>query len=180
MKNAFAEFSELSVTTYNDDAERKRRLLLNFSEPESSMSMVMNELCRGKTFAKTCFMIRKHGLTKGTNSRQVNAANMESIVEEAVRRVQLSMQDTAPEEQNEADDLSAAVNLSRVMPDLWQQLPRDIQKIIINARAKERKESSTPKVSTQGIRTRLDRICQGSMPLSQGQIWQCRVTQMQI
>ena len=63
-------------------------------------------------------MIRKHGLTKGTNSRQVNVASIESIVEEAVKCVQLSMQDTAPEEQNDADDLSAAVNLSRVMPDL--------------------------------------------------------------
>ena len=80
----------------------------------------------------------------------MNVASMESIVEEAVKRVQLSMQDTAPEEQNDADELSAAVNLSRVMPDLWQQLPRDIQKIIINARAKEREESSTPKMSTQG------------------------------
>ena len=28
-------------------------------------------------------------------------------------------------------------------------MPRDIQKIIINARAKERKDSSTPKVCTQ-------------------------------
>ena len=99
MENAFAELSELGVTTYNDDAERKRRLLLNFSEPESSISMVMNELCRGKTFAEKCFMIRKYGLTKGTNSRQVNVASMESIVEEAVKRVQLSMHDTAPEEQ---------------------------------------------------------------------------------
>ena len=53
MENAFAVLSELGVTTYNDDAERKRRLLLNFFEPESSMYMVMNELCRGKTFAET-------------------------------------------------------------------------------------------------------------------------------
>ena len=63
-KNAFAELPDFGVTTYNDDAELKRRLLLNFSEPESSMSMVMNELCRGKTFTETCFMIRKHSLTK--------------------------------------------------------------------------------------------------------------------
>ena len=123
MDNAFAELSELGVTTYNDDAERKRRLLLNFSEPESSMSMIMNELCRGKNFAETCFMIRKHGLTKGGSSRQLNVASMEQVVQEAVKRVHLAMNDAASEDQLNIDDLSVAANLSRVIPDLWQTLP---------------------------------------------------------
>ena len=38
-------------------------------------------------------MIRKHGLTKGGGSRQVNVARMEQVVQEAVKHVHLAMND---------------------------------------------------------------------------------------
>ena len=50
----------MGIMTYASDTEKKRRLLLNYASP--AQSMTLEELCKDKTYAQTCNILRKHAL----------------------------------------------------------------------------------------------------------------------
>ena len=134
-ENAFTELEHLGVVTYKADADKKRRVLHNFAPPKTQESFFIRNLCRGKTFRDICDMFREQSLHIESSAKA--NANMTLYQENPDSNPM-----PVPDSGGDMDFTSLLfAHLSRVEPETWQKLPKDVQKVIIQARVKEREDA---------------------------------------
>ena len=87
-------------------------------------------------------MLRTHAIA--TDNSRSRGANV-NLAEYVAQLVNQSMSNSQV-----ADDpqLEANANLARVSPEIWKELPRDVQELIIKARMDENKKKEDSSTST--------------------------------
>ena len=120
LENAFSKLEQIGIMTYASDTEKKRRLLLNYASP--AQSMILEELCKDKTYAQTCNMLRKHALyvEDDESNSEENFLLQDSC---SISDLQSSKGDTTS---LSPSDLLMA-NLSRAELQDWDRMPKDIR-----------------------------------------------------
>ena len=148
-ENAFAEMELLGETSYSQDVTKKRKIIQNCVSRDSKDAMMLRELCKNKSFKETCKMLRTHAIAShSTNSRRVNNTARDRLVQ------LLTKQLNSQEEQYQTPDISplddtgnleASANLARVSPQIWRELPKEIQDLINKARQDKNKKRELEK-----------------------------------
>ena len=97
--------------------------------------MVLKELCVNKTYKQTSKMIRVHAIaSEDRKPRGVHNTLVSQLADMVAQKLHVE-----PEEPEEDVNSSIIANLTRVSPEVWKELPRDVQEVIIRARMEENK-----------------------------------------
>ena len=148
-ENAFAELEVLGESSYMSDASKKRKIIQNCVPKDSKDAMIIRELCVGKSYQQTCKMIRQHALLSDNKRTipQVNKTTIEHLVHMMAQQLNLpSREDEVEVEGNDSvsdDNTMVMANLTRINMDVWKELPRDVQELIIKARREENAKGRT-------------------------------------
>ena len=140
-ENAFAEMELLGENSYANDATKKRKMIQNCVAKDSKDSMMLRELCKGKSYKETCKMLRTHAIASDNSRSRGANVNLAEYVAQLVNQ-QMSNSQSSTDLQ-----LQTQANLARVSPEIWKELPREIQELIMKTRLEENKkkeESSSP------------------------------------
>ena len=125
-QNAFAELEILGVKAYADEESTKRKMTQNCVAPGSRDVMYMREICKGKSFKDTCEMTRKKAIASDAKgSRGVNSTMVQLFADLVADKVNVN-QTVIGQQQGEDEDAVALANLSRIKPEIWKEIPRDV------------------------------------------------------
>ena len=126
-QNAFAQLEMLGELSYADEESKKRKIIQNCVPKDSKDAVILKELCANKTYKQTCKMIRVHAIaSEDRKPRGVHNTLVSQLADIIAQK--LHVESSEPEE-----DLHffMMANLTRVSPEVWIELPRDAQAVII-------------------------------------------------
>ena len=127
---------------YADEESKKRKMIQNCVAPGSRDAMYMREICKEKSFKDTCEMIRKQAIASDSKStRGVNSALVQLVDDLVVDKVN-GNQTVVEQTQEEQDDMVTLANLSRIKPEIWKEIPKDVQQAIMKVRLEESKSQT--------------------------------------
>ena len=99
----------------------------------------MREICKGKSFKDTCEMIRKQAIASDAKgSRGVNSTMVQLFADLVADKVNVN-QTVVGQQLGEDEDAVVLANLSRIKPEIWKEIPRDVQQAIMKLRLEEAK-----------------------------------------
>ena len=78
-ENSFAELANLNVPGWDNDENRKRRLLQNVAAPGSQWSTYLEGICETKNFQQTCEYLRAHAIRGETYAKANATANARQL-----------------------------------------------------------------------------------------------------
>ena len=87
-------------------------------------------------------MIRKQTIASDSKStRGVNAALVQLVADLVVDKVNGNQNVVEPNQEKE-DDMVALANLSKIKPEIWKEIPKDVQQAIMKVRLEESKSQT--------------------------------------
>ncbi len=159
-ENAFAELEVLGKTSFVDDDSKKDRLLQNYVDPTSKEYLILEKLTADMNFKELCTFLRSHGIKKSKSilKRRANQstadhsestnATLKDLAKSVASLVKQNHHVSDPCELIQAREFMA--QLTRIEPNVWKQLPRDIQEYISKGRAAEREKAKKEEPKKSG------------------------------
>ena len=163
-ENAFAEMEELECQNWNDDAARKRRILNNVSSDEGMEKFMFKEQCKDMTaeqvfehLRKFCiqsdkaaenkaFRRAKFGMTSSPSPiLDTSEIDYDRLAQKIAKVMSTSAEiKPAPVIQELSPTEALCCKLSQIPNEVWRQLPRDVQQVIIAKRREELSQDKKP------------------------------------
>ena len=93
--------------------------------------MILKELCATKSYIQTCKMICVHAIASdGRRNRGVNNTLISQLVEMVAQKINVEQGQEVQDQSEPPDDAALTLaNLTRVSPDVWKELPKDVQDV---------------------------------------------------
>ena len=156
-ENAFAELEELECHNWNNDAARKRRVLNNVSSNEGMEKYMFKQQCKDMTSEQVFEHLRKYciqsdkaaenkafrrakfGMTSSPSSILGSSEiDYDRLAQKIAKVMNVSADNKVSSTAQELSPIEVlCCKLSKIPNDVWRQLPKDVQQVIIAKRREE-------------------------------------------
>ena len=117
-------------------------MIQNCVASRSRDAMYMREKCKGKSFKDTCEMIRKQAMASDSRgNREVNSTTVQLFAGLVADKINVN-QTVVGQQQGEEEEIVTLANLSRIKPEIWKEIPKDVKQAIMKLRLEENKSQS--------------------------------------